>query len=300
MSSFNMAVVATDVDYRVRIYSPAAERIMGLRGDEVMGLTIRDIHEREHVDPERFTRGMEIADREGQHRYTVEKTIGGQPHFVESRMSKIYHSDGTAIGHVLTAEDVTRRRRDAELLERQANFDSLTELPNRRLLMERLNQAIAHCRRHQRLGAVLFLDLDHFKDFNDSLAHLLGDKLLQDLAERLGRQSRQEDVVARLGGDEFVVLLPDIGGSETEANLSTQLSVQKILDLVSTPCHVEGHRIHFTTSVGIAPFPTHGADAHSIIKSADTAMYQAKAKGRNTSRFFSVEMQETRHRLRPL
>ncbi len=296
MSSFNMAVVATDVDYRVRIYNPAAERIMGLRADEVMGLTIKDIHEREHVDPRRFARGMDIVDREGQHRYTVEKSIGGEPHFIESRMSKIFHSDGTAIGYVLTAEDVTQRRRDADLLERQANFDSLTELPNRRLLMERLNQAIAHCRRHQRLGAVLFLDLDHFKDFNDSLGHLLGDKLLQVLAERLGRRTRQEDVVARLGGDEFVVLLRDIGGSEAEANLSAQLSVQKIMDLVSAPCDVEGHRIHITTSVGIALFPTHGADAHAIIKSADTAMYQAKAKGRNTYRFFSVEMQEMAER----
>jgi diguanylate cyclase (GGDEF)-like protein/PAS domain S-box-containing protein len=296
MSSFNMAVVATDVDYRVRYYNPAAERIMGMRADEVLGVTIMDIHERERVDPERFARGMQMVDREGQYRYTVERTIGGEPHFVEARMSRIWRSDGTASGYVLTAEDVTQRRKDAELLEHQANFDSLTDLPNRRLLIERLNQAIAQRRRHQRLGAVLFLDLDHFKDINDSLGHLLGDKLLQDLAERLGRGRRQEDLVARLGGDEFVVLLQDVGGSEEPASRSAQLGAQKILDLVSTPFLVEGHRIHITTSIGIALFPTHGADAHAVIKSADTAMYRAKAKGRNTYRFFSVDMQERAER----
>ncbi|RPH99065.1 MAG: EAL domain-containing protein, partial [Zetaproteobacteria bacterium] len=298
-SSLNMAVVATDVHSRVRYYNPAAERILGIRADEALGMTLMDIHKREQVDGKRVAHGMQIIEREGQHRYTVERMIGGEPHFIESRMSRILGNDGAIIGHVLTAEDVTQRRRDAERLERQANYDSLTDLPNRRLLMERLTQAMAHCRRHRRLGAVLFLDLDHFKDFNDSLGHPIGDQLLQDVAERLAQHTRQEDVVARLGGDEFVVLMPDIGGSEAEANLRAQNSAQKILDLVSAPCEVEGHRLHTTTSVGIALFPTHGADAHAIIKSADTAMYQAKAKGRNTYRFFSVDMQEmAEHRFR--
>ncbi|HEY8879601.1 MAG TPA: EAL domain-containing protein [Roseateles sp.] len=169
--------------------------------------------------------------------------------------------------------------------ERLALFDGLTGLPNRHLLADRASQAIDIARRNDEPLAVLFLDLDHFKNVNDSLGHRVGDSLLTQLAGRLRGAVREQDTVARMGGDEFVLVLPltDIAGA---AHLAT-----KLMALASAPFHVEQQELTVTPSMGIAMFPTDGDDFETLCKCADAAMYRAKKDGRNAYRFFTSEMQ---------
>ncbi|MET0029178.1 MAG: EAL domain-containing protein [Candidatus Thiodiazotropha sp.] len=185
------------------------------------------------------------------------------------------------------------RMRAMDRLEYQATYDALTELPNRRLLLDRLNQVQSTCRRHNRHGAVLFMDLDHFKTINDALGHKAGDLLLQEVAARLRRQIRDEDTASRLGGDEFVVLFSELSGDATAAAQQARQGARKIQRALSKPYNIQGNELHITPSMGVVIFPMDSEDADDILKFADTAMYRAKDAGRNTIRFFMPGMQET-------
>ncbi|MEW7986097.1 MAG: EAL domain-containing protein [Candidatus Thiodiazotropha sp.] len=177
-------------------------------------------------------------------------------------------------------------------LEHQATFDALTELPNRRLLLDRLSQARARCLRHNHRGAVMFMDLDHFKTINDSLGHNIGDLLLREVAIRLTEQIRDEDTASRLGGDEFVVLFSELSGDPQLAAQQAQQGANKILRTISEPYTISGNELHITPSIGIVIFPMNNETADDILKFADTAMYRAKDAGRNTIRFFLPGMQQ--------
>ncbi len=176
-------------------------------------------------------------------------------------------------------------------IQQQAHYDALTDLPNRRFLLERLAQELARARRHGHTGAVLFLDLDNFKNINDSLGHTVGDAMLQRVAERLRARTRAEDVAARLGGDEFVVLLPQLDADRGSALIEAEKIAGEIGKLLSETYLVAGHELHATASIGIALFPGDGLTPHDILKHADTAMYRAKAGGRNAARVFLPSMQ---------
>ncbi len=169
-----------------------------------------------------------------------------------------------------------------------AYFDNLTGLPNRQLLFDRLQQAMAHAERNQSGLAVMMLDLDHFKAINDSLGHSIGDHLLTEVAQRLTHCIRHEDTVARLGGDEFVILLQDLA-EPTALQQVTRVAV-KIQQQLATPYRVEGHELIVTPSLGIALFPDNGQSTEQLLKHADTALYKVKAQGRNNYRFFSTAM----------
>lgn len=290
-SSVNFAIAATDLDFRINYYNPAAEEIFGRRAQEVMGRTVMEIHAKEDVEPERFERAIEIVRREGEYRYLVKKERNGEIHYIDSRVSGTWSKDRELIGFVLISEDVTERKRDAEFIEHQATFDALTDLPNRRLMLDRLNQTLARCQRHGHLGAVLFLDLDQFKNINDSLGHPVGDALLQEVARRLQEELREEDTAARLGGDEFVILYSELDGDREQAAKQAQVGAEKIKRALSLPYSIQGHELHITTSVGIALFPVQDEIATDIVRHADTAMYRAKDAGRNTIRFFLPSMQ---------
>lgn len=164
-------------------------------------------------------------------------------------------------------------------LQSLALHDALTGLPNRRLLMDRLSLAIAHARRNKRAMAVMFLDLDEFKQINDTLGHDAGDKLLNMVAARLVGAVRQEDTVARLGGDEFVIVLWELGHTDDVVKL-----VSKVIKAVSQLYNVQGRSVSVTASVGISIYPAHGAEAESLMKSADKALYEAKRSGKNNYR----------------
>ncbi|MBV2092670.1 MAG: EAL domain-containing protein, partial [Candidatus Thiodiazotropha sp. (ex Ctena orbiculata)] len=184
------------------------------------------------------------------------------------------------------------RMRAMERLAYQATYDSLTALPNRRLLIDRLGQAQSRCRRHHHRGAVLFMDLDHFKTINDSLGHNVGDLLLQQVAERLTREIRDEDTASRLGGDEFIVLFSELDGNPQIAAQQARQGAEKIQSTLSKPYNISDNELHITPSIGIVIFPMDGANADDILKYADTAMYRAKEEGRNTIRFFLPGMQD--------
>jgi two-component system cell cycle response regulator len=164
-------------------------------------------------------------------------------------------------------------------MESLAMHDALTGLPNRRLLMDRLSLSITHAHRNKRTMAVMYLDLDGFKQINDTLGHDAGDKLLNMVAARMAAAVRQEDTVARLGGDEFVIALWELIHADGLARL-----VSKVIQAVSQPYVINGHTVSVTTSVGVSIYPTHGDDADTLMKNADLALYEAKRAGKNDYR----------------
>jgi len=186
-------------------------------------------------------------------------------------------------GLVCVVRDITERTYAEEQIKHLAYHDALTALPNRLLFKDRLTVAISHAQRERRKLAVLFLDLDRFKVINDSLGHNIGDQLLQAVSARVQSCVRESDTVARLGGDEFTVLLPQLPHGEDAA-----LVAQKIIDAVRYPFHIEGREFFMTTSIGISLYPDDGIDAESLIKNADTAMYQAKEQGRDNYQLFNA------------
>jgi diguanylate cyclase len=176
------------------------------------------------------------------------------------------------------------RKRYQEQLEHQANYDALTGLPNRNLLHDRLKQAV-YAQRHARAIAVVFIDLDHFKFINDSLGHSAGDKLLQEMAERLRQAVRDGDTVSRLGGDEFILVLNDQQNEDIVFR-----AMQRIISEVSKPAVIDGQELTVTCSAGISLYPQDGPDVDTLLKNADAAMYRAKEHGRNNFQFYTAEM----------
>ena len=170
-------------------------------------------------------------------------------------------------------------RSHGEMLESLALRDPLTGLANRRLLAERMSMAMGHARRNSSAMAVLYLDLDGFKEINNTLGHAAGDALLKMVAERLVATVREEDTVARLGGDEFIIALWHLGGIDGAATVAS-----KVIDIVSQPYAIEGQTVRITTSAGVGIYPVHGEDADTLMKSADLALYEAKRLGKNAYR----------------
>ena len=184
-------------------------------------------------------------------------------------------------------EDITESRKSEQQIQKMAYFDTLTGLPNRALFYDRINQAIALANRDKANPAVLFLDLDHFKNINDTLGHSTGDQLLIEVARRLSQHIRSCDTLARLGGDEFVVVITQLG-----KQLDATCFAQKLIDSFLAPFHIMGNELHITVSIGIALFPNDGSNAETLIKHADMAMYSSKETGRNAYNFFSPVMNQ--------
>ncbi|MFN4119124.1 EAL domain-containing protein [Acidovorax sp.] len=198
---------------------------------------------------------------------------------------------GTRTHYVATLSDITQRAQAAREIEHLAFYDPLTHLPNRRLMMDRLQQAVATSARTGRQGALLCLDLDHFKTLNDTLGHDMGDLLLQQVAQRLAARLREGDTVARLGGDEFLVLLEDLDVLATDAAEQAQDVGEAILAALNQPYQLASHHVHSTTSVGAVLFRGQSEKVEDLVKHADLAMYAAKTAGRNSIRFFDPMMQ---------
>ena len=199
--------------------------------------------------------------------------------------------DGRITHYVAVKEDITAKRAAEDTINSLAYYDPLTRLPNRRLLLDRLQQALASSTRNGRYGALLFIDLDDFKTLNDTLGHDIGDLLLQQVAQRLVTCVREGDTVARLGGDEFVVMLEDLGAIAQEAATRAEAVGEKIILTLNQIYQLGNYPHHSTPSIGVNLFVDHQGSIEDLLKRADLAMYQAKAAGRNTLRFFEPEMQ---------
>jgi diguanylate cyclase (GGDEF)-like protein len=199
------------------------------------------------------------------------------------------HGRGPSVGTI--SVDITARKQAEEQIRNLAFYDPLTLLPNRRMLVDRLQQAFSSSARSRRHGAVFFIDLDHFKTLNDTLGHDHGDLLLQEVARRLVASVRGEDTVARIGGDEFVVMVVNLASTTRAAAAQAAVVGEKILKAVSLPCMLKSHLHRVTPSVGVSLFSGRDLAVDEVVKRADQAMYQAKAAGRGTVRFFDPEMQ---------
>ncbi|MDQ5910965.1 MAG: hypothetical protein QG599_3062 [Pseudomonadota bacterium] len=202
------------------------------------------------------------------------------------------HSDQGTITHfVATCIDLTQQKAAQETIRRLAFYDPLTELPNRRLFLDRLSRARAIAHREGRHGALLLVDLDAFKRLNDACGHETGDRLLQEVAARLVHSLREEDTVARLGSDEFALLLANLSSSTEEAGRAARHVAEKVRQVIALPFLATQSEYHVGASIGITLFPADGETANDLLKQADTALYQAKAAGRNRVRFFEAAMQ---------
>jgi diguanylate cyclase (GGDEF)-like protein len=192
---------------------------------------------------------------------------------------------GRPVNYIEIFSDISERKEREERVRHLAHHDFLTDLPNRVLLNDRIAQAIALAERNRTQVAVMFLDLDRFKNVNDSLGHTVGDKLLQEVARRLRASMRASDTVSRQGGDEFVILIPDMVDAADVAR-----AAQKVLDGVSHPYSIDGHELVTTPSIGISVYPNDGREVETLLKNADAAMYHAKESGRNNYQFFTQDM----------
>jgi diguanylate cyclase (GGDEF)-like protein/PAS domain S-box-containing protein len=217
--------------------------------------------------------------------------LNGAKTWVSLSGTPIFNENGVFCGYRGIGRDIMANKQAAEQIHALAFYDSLTALPNRRLLMEQLKKALLTHVRSGRLAALLFIDLDNFKTLNDTLGHDTGDLLLQQVAKRLIACVREADTVARLGGDEFVVILEDLESDPDTAAAHAQVVAQKIISVLNEPYTLSQRTHHSTPSIGITLFGESGQELDELLRQADLAMYQAKAAGRNTLRFFDARMQ---------
>ncbi len=274
LSSIGDAVACTDVAGNITFLNLVAEAMSGWKAQEAMGRPMADVFQLKNTSHSANLPWDSVLIQRG-----------GLEICVEGSVAAIHDREGQITGAVSVFRDVSAARSMALQITHSAEHDFLTGLPNRLLLSDRVALAITLAARHGNKVAVLFLDLDGFKHINDSLGHPAGDKLLQSTAERLVHCVGAANTVSRQGGDEFVVLLPDIDKWEDAA-----VAAQALLRALTQPHAVDGHDLHITASIGVSVYPDDGLDAETLIKNADTAMYQAKESGHQTYQFFTPAM----------
>lgn len=283
----NEGIMLTDAQNRIISVNPAFEVITGYTAAEVMGkdpkLLSAGLQARDHYQA--MWHGLQRDDRwEGE---VWSRRKSGEAVALRLSVSIIRDEWGHVKRHLTMFSDVTTQKRQSEEIEHRASHDALTGLPNRRLLADRISQSIARAVRQDGQVGIMMLDLDGFKQINDTLGHRLGDLLLIDTARRLVNCVRESDTVARVGGDEFMVVLPEIQGQN-----HLQTLAMKINDNISEPFLIEGKDLFVSASIGLALFPDDGTTAEVLLTNADTAMYRAKSEGKNTYRFFTPDMQQ--------
>jgi diguanylate cyclase (GGDEF)-like protein/PAS domain S-box-containing protein len=281
------AVISTRADGRVATWNAGATKMFGYSAVEAEGRPISL---------------LELPDREGEIEGILQRIRAGEPvvQYESERICKdgsilevavsvspIRDSVGELAGIASITRDIGDRKRAQELILFQSFHDSLTGLPNRALLMERLNLCLAKARRGGKLLAVLFLDLDLFKTINDGFGHRTGDAVFEEVSRRLAQSVRESDTVARVGGDEFVVLLPEIAKAEDAGFVA-----RKLLEVIARPFSSGDRRIDLTTSIGVAIYPADGQEPEALLRSADNAMSRAKERGRNNYQISVPELTE--------
>lgn len=284
-------ITITDAAMVILRVNRAFTEITGYNTEEIVGKTPALLSSGRH-DAAFFTAMWESVARTGAWQGEIwNRRKCGEIYPEWLMITAVKDKAGTVTNYVGTFADITARKAAEEEINSLAFFDPLTGLPNRRLLLDRLKQALASSTRNVKYGALLFIDLDHFKNLNDTRGHDIGDLLLQQVAERLTTCVRESDTVARLGGDEFVVMLEDLSGTIQEAVNQAESVGEKILSTLNKTYALGSGEHHSTPSIGIALFADHSEGIDELLKRADLAMYEAKAAGRNTLRFFEPEMQ---------
>ncbi len=260
---------------------------------EVTGYTLEEVHGKkpnilksEETPAEVFKQLWETVKSGGEWRGEFRnKKKNGELYWEMASISSIKDENGTITHFLAVKEDVTKRKWAEETIVHLAYYDSLTDLPNRFLIQDRLNQALSQARRRKKLVALMLLGLDRFKSVNEMAGHSIGDQVLQAVAKRLVGCVREVDTVARLGGDEFMILLPEINAVEEAAKIA-----QQFLDVIKPSFHYNGHELSMTCSIGVSVYPHDGEDTESLLKDADTALGRAKQQGRNNYQLYTPTM----------
>jgi diguanylate cyclase (GGDEF)-like protein/PAS domain S-box-containing protein len=299
LDSIGDAVISTDVAGNITYLNAVAESMTGWLRWEASGRRLQEvlrIIDGETREPALNPLAMAIL-----HNKTVGLSLNcvlirrdGYESAIEDTAAPIHDRHGRVTGAVIVFHEVGAARTMALRMSYLAQHDFLTELPNRMLLNDRLTQAIASAYRHGKSLALLFLDVDHFKRVNDSLGHASGDQLLRSIARRLAACVRGSDTVSRQGGDEFVILLSEVARAEDVASTAA-----KILAAVSAPHVIDAQELHVTVSMGISVYPADGADAETLIRNADLALFNSKACGRANHQFYQPTMRLGTTELRP-
>ena len=290
LNSIGDAVLTTDLQGKVTYLNLVAEAMTGWSRESALGRPLAEVF--------RIIDGKTLLAAENPALQAIkeDQTVGlaadcvllrrdGFESAIEDSAAPIHNREGRVIGAVLVFHDVSESRAVVLRMAHLAQHDFLTGLPNRVLLTERCAQAIGQANRHKKQVGLLFLDLDFFKRINDSLGHAIGDQLLQSVADRLVATVRATDTVCRQGGDEFVILLAEI-----EQLLDATYVAEKLLAAFALPHHIDGHELQVSLSIGISIYPDDGSDADTVMQNADTAMFHAKANGRNKYQFFRADM----------
>lgn len=285
--SSSEGMLITDAENRIIAVNPAFTHITGFTLEEVCGKDPSCMSSGRH--DARFYEAMWAElDRTGHWQGEIwDRRKDGEPHAKYMTINTIYAADGTVYRRVALFLDITAQKETEEFIWRQANFDPLTGLPNRSMFRERLEHEIKKAQRTKLIFALLFIDLDLFKEVNDTLGHHMGDLLLLEAAKRITVCVRDDDTVARLGGDEFTVILSELHDSGNVERVATS-----ILERLAAPYQLGENIVHVTGSIGITLYPRDAADAEGLLKNADQAMYVAKNMGRNRSSYFTPALQE--------
>jgi diguanylate cyclase (GGDEF)-like protein/PAS domain S-box-containing protein len=284
--SMTEALTVTDLEFRFVSVNPAFTRMTGWREHEVIGRVASLLNCSQHP-PEHYLAMREALERNGHWRGELwQRRKDNEEFLCWLELTEVRDASGARTHFVGVLNDITDRKRAEQELRYLANYDTLTGLPNRTLLSERLGHAIIRARRGNRKVAVLFLDLDRFKHVNDSMGHAAGDRMLKAAGSRLRHVVREGDTVARLGGDEFTVVLEDVAG-----NLEAEHIAQKVIAAFDQPLELDnGQEVVISPSIGISFYPDHGQVPTDLLKFADTAMYQAKERGRRTYMVYTEAM----------
>jgi len=281
------AMVVTDSDGEIITTNPAFTEITGYSLADVKGKSPKLLVSR-HQSDNVIQDMLRTLNNNGHWQGEIQKHHkSGKTYTALLTVNSIYNSDGATHRRVAQFSDISDKKKSDEIIWTQANFDALTGLPNRHMFLNQLDQEKKKARRANRPMALLFLDLDHFKEVNDTLGHNIGDQLLVDVAQRLRNCVRDTDTVSRLGGDEFTVIL-----SEQDNTHSAEHVAQEILSQFSVPFTLGVETIYISPSIGITLYPEDGTKADTLLKNADQAMYAAKEQGRNCYRYFTTSMQE--------
>jgi diguanylate cyclase (GGDEF)-like protein/PAS domain S-box-containing protein len=285
------AIIVTDTQPRIISVNRSFERLTGYSAAEAIGRNPSILQSGRH--DQAFYRAMwnELLEKDAWSGEMWDRRKDGSQYPKWVNMSAVRSVGGEVTHYVAIFMDISERKRAEEEIHRLAFFDTLTGLPNRRLLTDRLQQALAGSQRSGGYGALMFMDLDNFKVLNDTRGHDMGDLLLVGVSQRLQQCVRGSDTVARLGGDEFVVILHELGDAPMQAATQAEMVAEKIVAALSQPYLLNGLEHHSSASLGVCLFHGHDASLEELLKRADTAMYQAKQSGRNMVRFFESAMQ---------
>jgi diguanylate cyclase (GGDEF)-like protein/PAS domain S-box-containing protein len=286
-------IMVADASYRIMSVNRAFSEITGLAPEYIVGKDLCMLApDREDGGYAKIRAGLQ---QDGSWNGEVwNRRSDGRTYPAWFNLASVRDATGSVTHYVGVLTDISERKAAQARIEHLAHHDPLTDLPNRMLLADRMDQAIAQARRSERSVAVLFVDLDHFKHINDSLGHAIGDQVLIEASRRIRNKVRASDTVARLSGDEFVVLLPEATGVDGVVRV-----VAGIAAAIGDPLQVEGNRLRMSASIGVSLFPRDGCNASTLLTNADLAMYHAKSAGRSTYRFFSPEMDvQARERFR--